>query len=327
MNNFDTKAQYSSAPIKVFPVLIALIFVLTFILSFIIAPFHVEGDQVHYSKAYEAIAGLDLVNGLSVYQTIIFTVEPVHFFIIWLFSSLGVEKNLLMATANALLAVLFAKFLRKKGASLLMVIWITFSCYYLHTLFFTLERTKFSFIFMLAYLLYKQRIWILASVFTHTLTLIPTTVNIFSQKLSRLKSNLPRDISKTSLPKMSKIIIAVAFLLLLYNVFSIHIFYKVSAYYNENLGNNYLEGWASLFLCGATLMSARDKRITLLFFLSLFVLSTLIGSSRINMIGYFAFLYFSNFQHQAFKLGSVVLGLYLQYKSFIYILNIYYNGG
>lgn len=310
-----------------FPALLALIFLLTFALSLIIAPFHVEGDQVHYSQAYTVIAGLGFEEALLVYKTIIYTDELVHFFIIWIFSSLGVEKNLLMASANSLLAVLFAKFLRQKGANLLMVVWITFSAYYLHTMFFTLERTKFAFIFMLIYLISQHRKWILMAVFTHTLTLIPLALNIISQKIFKPKSTQQRNMSGSSLPKIFKITVAVAFLLLLFDVFGVHLHDKFFAYYNENKNNDFFEGWSLLFLCGATLMTARDRRITLLFYLGLLVSAVLMGSSRINMIGYFAFLYFSNFQHQAFKLSVAVMGVYLLYKTWVYLANIYYFGG
>lgn len=326
MNICDSKVSRPALRVTVFQVLLALIFMLTFVISFIVAPFHVEGDQVHYSKAYKAIAGLGILEAQMVYKTIIYTTEPIHFFIIWIFSSLGVEKNLLMAFANAVLSVLFAKVLHQKGAGFLMVIWITFSCYYLYTMFFTLERTKFAFIFVLLYLLSGRRVWVLISIFTHNLMLIPVGLNILGHNLIAKTKNQKKNSYKYSL-KVLKIFVSAFILFLLYNSFSVHLYYKFLAYYHENLSNEYFEGWASLVLCGVTLMSARNKKIVILFYCGLLLLAFLMGSSRINMIGYFTFLYFSNFQHQAFKVSVVMFGLYLQYKTFLYLGNIYYFGG
>jgi hypothetical protein len=327
LNTLNTKAYSLRLPIILFQVLLVLIFTLTFVLSYVVAPFHVGGDQAHYVRAYSAMAGLGFVEALNEYPTIIHTAEPVHLLIIWFFSSLGVEKNVLMATANAFLAVLFAKFLRQKGAGFWMVVWITFSAYYLQTMFFTLERTKFAFIFMLLYLLTQRRWWILVAVFTHSMMLIPLALNLIGQKLFGPKPQWHLDPLRSYLIKIVQALLSIAFLLLLADNLGIHLYYKFLAYFNENLSNEAFEGWPLIALCCLTLMTSQNKRVTVLFYLGLLLLAMLMGSSRINMIGYFAYLYFSNFQHQAFKFSITMIGLYLLYKTVVYLANIYHFGG
>ncbi len=308
-------------------VFLVLMFFLTFIFSYVMAPFHVDGDQAHYIRAYAAVADLDLLEALAVYETIVHTAEPVHFLIIWIFSSIGVAKNVLMATANAILAVLFAKFLRQKTSNLLLILLITFSAYYLHTMFFTLERTKFAFIFMLLFLLTQRNWWLLLAVLTHSLMLIPLALNLIGQKLVEPRQKLRFNLLSWKWQKTVKGLVALALVLLIVNALGSHIYDKFLAYFNENLGNDSFEGFSLLVLLGLTLMTTQNKIIAVIFFLGLLFLAVLMGSSRINMIGYFTFLYLSNFQHQIFKFGFAIIGLYLLYKTWVYLQNIYYFGG
>jgi hypothetical protein len=327
VNSVNTKSSVQIPSVVLFKVLLTLIFILTFIFSYVMSQFYVEGDQIHYIRAYAAMDGLGFLEALNVYPTIIHTAELGHFLVIWVFSSIGIEKNMVMAAANALLAMLFAKFLRQKGGGLWMVAWITFSAYYLHTMFFTLERTKFAFIFMLLYLLSQKRWWLLFAVFTHSMMLIPMGLNLAGQKLFGQSHNLQAKPLSRHLLKLLQLLAGLAFLLLLFDSLGLHIYSKFSAYFYENLGNENFEGWPLIVLCLLTLLTTQNKRITLLFYFSLLLLAMLIGSSRVNMLGYFVYLYFSNFQHQSFRLSVFMIGLYLIYKTWVYLSNIYYFGG
>ncbi len=308
-------------------VLLPFIFALTFAFSYFTGQFQIEGDQVHYARAYAAMDGLDLIEALRVYPTIIHTAEPVHLLIIWVFSSIGIEKNTLMSVANALLAVLFAKFIhQKKGAGILMTIWITFSSYYLYTMFFTLERTKFAFIFILVFLLTQKRRWLLFAVFSHSLMLIPVALNLLGQRLFGQKSKLSFYPGKNQILKVVRTLVVIGFLTLLFSNLGEHIYYKFLTYSDEKSGSDSFEGLSLLLLCIFTLLTNKDKRAVLLFYLGLLLLAVLMGSSRINMIGYFAYLYFSNFRQQAFKFSSAMISAYLLYKTWDYLEIIYLYG-
>lgn len=311
-----------------FYVLLALISVMTLCFSYVMAPLHMEGDQAHYHRAYAAVAGLGLVEALREYPTIIHTEEFVHLLIIWVFSSIGVDKNILMAVANAVLGVLFAIFLRQKGASLWMVAWITFSCYYLHAVFFTLERTKFALIFVLLNLLTQRRWWLMVAVFTHSMVLIPIALNIAGEKLFGPKQKRHMNPFKSCLSKMGQVLFFLVLFIILIDVLGAHVYHKFSFYFDENFGNEFFGILPLVLLSVLTYVSAKERRGTkMFFFLGLMLFAMLMGSSRINMIGYFAYLYFSNFQHQAFKCSIAIIGLYLLYKTVVYLANIYYFGG
>jgi hypothetical protein len=307
--------------------LLAFIFLVTFVFSFILAPFHVEGDQVHYVHAYEAMAGLGIIDAFNKYQSIIFTAEPFHFFIIWLFSNLGVEKNLLMAFANALLAVLFAKYLRLKGSGFLLLIWIVFSTYYLHAMFFTLERTKFAFIFLLFFLLTFHRWWIFLAVLTHSMLLIPVALVAIGKKLFTVHQHAHNKLTKKYTYYLYNLLYAVVIIFIFFQILGIHLQYKFFAYFSKDASLGVFDLLPIVIFGAATFMTCKDKKNVLFFYSSLLVLSILLGGTRIDLIGFFGYLYFSNFSHQVFKFSIFVFGVYFLYLSWMYILNIYHYGG
>ncbi len=312
----------------IFGIFIWLMAVSTFAFSYFFAPYHHGGDQEHYIKAYEAMASLSFFNAFDEYPKIIHTAEPVHFLIIWTLSSFGLDKNIVMAFANSILVILFIKFLKKKGASLLMIVWITFSSYYLLTMFFTLERTKFAFIFILFYFLTKNFWWLAIASITHSLTLIPIVTTIAGKILFIRNNKISKSSYKTKFVFLSKIIVIIFFTFLIYDFLGTHLYNKFFTYYYENLiHQNFFDGLPLIMLCIITLITSANKRIVILFFMVLLILTILISGSRINMIGYFGFLYFSNIKHHTFKFSILLIGCYLFYKSLIYLNNIYYFGG
>lgn len=307
---------------------LVLIFGLTLAFSILVSPYHIEGDQVHYNRAYAELKGLSLADAFNSYQAIIFTAEPIHLMIVWLTSSLGFDKNMVMGFSNALLSCLFALYLRRKGAGIVMVFWLTFSAYYLHTMFFTLERAKFAFIFMLLSLITERKWLLLLAVFTHSMMLIPLILNKIGQKLFGVSSKLSVTPLNLSRRKIIPVLFSLALLIIVVDGLGIHIFDKFFLYVNDDLNNDRFGWWPLVPLCGLTLLTgSKNKKIVTFFFICLIVLAALVGSSRINLFGYFGFLYYSNFSSQFFRWGSAILGAYFIYKSWGYITNIYYYGG
>lgn len=328
MINFSRINQFISlfVQLSLFKLIVPLIFFVTYAYSYFLLPYHFDGDQVYYIKAYEEVADLKFADALDVYRQIIFTREPIHFFIIWVTSSLGFDKNTVMSFSNAILASLFALVLRRKGASIFWVLWITFSGYYLQTMFFTLERTKFAFIFLLMYLLTNRRWLLVVAVFTHVLMLIPLSLNLIAEKLY-VDSVAPKKSQSNSLIKICTLLVILFLGVVIINSLGTHIYDKYMFYYHFYEGTRVLEGLGSLLLCCLTILTCQNKRKVLIFYLGLMVLSMLLGSSRLNMLGFFGFLYFSNFKHQAFYVGALLLGCYFLNKSWTYATNIYYFGG
>lgn len=311
---------------NIFKAIVLIIFTITYAYSYFLLPYHVDGDQVYYIKAYEEVAGLEIIEALDVYRNIIFTHEPIHFFIIWTTSSLDADKNFVMSFANAILACLFATVLRHKGASIFFVLWMTFSAYYLQTMYFTLERTKFAFIFMLLYILTERRFLLVFAVFSHVLMLIPITLNLIGEKLYCALISSKKN-KNTYLIKAGTVIVSLILVGIIINSLGAHIYDKFTFYYNFYNGTRILEGLGSIFLCCLTLLTCQNKIKVLTYYFGLISLSMLVGSSRLNMLAFFGFLYFSNFKKEVFQIAALFLGCYYLHKSWVYASNIYNFGG
>lgn len=131
--------------------------VILFIFCAWFAKFHTAGDQVHYRDAYEALVGLDIFTGLSTYRSIIFSGEPVHFFVIWCASNLGLNRDLFWAFIDTAIAFLAIRWLGLKGFGIWISLLVVGTNYYLYTFFFTLEKLKVAFFFLLLFLNSRKR--------------------------------------------------------------------------------------------------------------------------------------------------------------------------
>lgn len=304
----------------------ALIIAATFTFSLYLAPYHTGGDQEHYSNAYSAMQGLSLIDAYELYPTIIHTVEPAHFFIIWMFSSIGVEKNVLMAVANSLLATLFFSALRIKGNPLPLALLLLFSNYYLMTMFFTLERTKFAFIFFLIYLQNKRLKYIALAIFSHILVLIPIVSHFLANYLATPKesSSLKKESSALKWLKMTALL---AVLFYIFDFFGAHISDKFAAYAQEKQLTNTVDGWQIFLILAFTFLSSNSKKVPLIYFVILLALTSQIGGARVNMLAYFGFLFYSSPSNKNYKFFAFLLAIYFSYKCYIYADVIVNLGG
>lgn len=306
-----------------FYILLLGILIITFILSIYVSPFHIHGDQEHYTEAYYSINNLPITEGWLVYKNIIYTSEPIHFFIVWLFSSLGFEKNVIMAFFNCLLAILFAKFLLKKKYNILLIFLIYFSNYYLFTMFFTLERTKFAFIFLLAALLTNKKIFLLLSVFTHSIMLFPIFGFLSSKYLNFIsinKNNLLSNADKAT----SKIKIAgfILFCSLIYVYLGDHLISKFNSY--AFIG---FEIYQIIIIFFLTIISASNKSEVFIFYFFIMISIIILGGDRLNMLGYFAFLYYRDSPLSRYKYLIFIPISYFFIKTILYLNMIITTGG
>jgi hypothetical protein len=304
-----------------------------FILSYIIAPFHVEGDQVHYTNAYDQMKGLNFLEALSVYRILIYSFEPIHFVIVWVFANLGFDKIFVMAILNGLLSFLFFNFIYNKSKNYFLSVVIFFSNYYLYTMFFTLEKLKVAAIFILIALIYDKKLYGFFSIFSHLQMVILLLAYRISKILSSFKIN---EIKKTFSRKI--IINGLGFVILsflAFNFFELYITEKLNFYIENNEANR---GFFSIipvfFTYGATLLCADNKKIDITIFFAILASAVyIIGGDRINMFAYFGFLYFSSYQTNLLirkVFLSVILFFfvfYYGYKSYSYLTMVVFYGG
>ena len=138
-----------------------------FLLSFIVSPYHFNGDQVHYQKVYSALKETDIWTGRQIYLYNISSYEYVHFLVVWVSSNLNFNKTIVMSVMNALLTALFTQFLLRKTENRVLVFALVVTNVYIYTMFFTLEKLKFGFIFLLLAINFRKQLWLIFSSFAH----------------------------------------------------------------------------------------------------------------------------------------------------------------
>ena len=106
-----------------------------------------------------------------------------------------------------------------------------------------------------------------------------------------------------------------------------HVIYKFKAYLVMYEGIRIFEIWKLAIFYIVTWLTCSNKNNVFFYFFSLMILAILVGDSRINMLGYFGFLYFANFKDRNFMYIIFPFILYFFFKSCYYIYSRYYFGG
>lgn len=321
-----TRNDMSSNPLKAGAILRActrtLVVFLVFAGSLYIGPFYVLGDQVHYRKVYENLAGLSLVDGYIYYNSALDSLEFVHFFLSWL-ASRFLDKDLFIAIANASLAWVAFELFQKWKASIFITALLVLTNYYLIAMYFSAERLKFGFIFLGLSFLYidKVRCFYVFSFFSliaHAQTLIvyfSLFFRVFSSQLNKVVLS----------GRISKIFLIVIVLLLVpVALMSGQLISKFNSYYDGLRGVSELARVFVFLLL--TLYYAREKVEALLIFIPLVFTVMLVGGDRVNVLAYFVFLYYALPVNKGFNVGVLLTSLYFTFGSFEYVSNIFEYG-
>lgn len=312
--------------------LIVAIAIPMFWISVIIAPYHVHGDQVHYTKAYNAMRDLDLADAFHAYRRIIFSFEPIHFFVSWVFSNLGFDKTFVMAALNGLLAALFGRFLLGRTKSYFIVVMLVFSNPYLYATFFTLEKLKVSMIFLLLFLNYRVKLFGILAVFAHLQVGLLMGIYLASRYLSRLRFSAFRKLlhSRNILRIVISALIAVGGALMFYD----YAFKKIIFYMSREGVGSLLALVPTLVIFILTFITTNQSRKEVAwYFTILAAVIFFIGGDRVNMFVFFGFLYFTSYRLHTSINGMVFLSaillsaVYLGYKSYRYLDMVVNTGG
>lgn len=307
-------------------ILILSVFVVGTFYSYLISGFYISGDQEWYFKAYESISGKNFIDALNSYQKVLDTSELMHFFLTWIVSSLNVSKNVFMSFSNGVLAGLLTCLLLRNGLSPFLALSVIFSSYYLNVLFFDLERLKFAFIFLLAYLIYP-RLWLLGSaVFSHALTVIPIMLGLPWKYVFLKNGLLKKQGYSWVIPKWKLAFFFGTLFFLVVSLLWDHIAYRVTYYYKPFEFSSLSDICRLGIFYGLTMLTSRQKIKASSFFVGLMILAILFGDSRLNMLGYFGFLYYSNFRNKLFPVIIFPVILYFLFKSTVYIWKLYLFG-
>ena len=302
------------------------IFFFIFVFTYFFSKYYVDGDQLGYNNAYEAVNGLDLSDAFISYQFYITSSEPIHFFVIWIFSNLNIDKNLIMAFFNACLACIIGRILILKNVNLFLIFVLLTTNYYLYGLYFAAERLKISFLLLFLAVLYinNKRIRIplvLISILTHIQILILILSFIFSYFFKSF--SIPK---KFSLIFKNKNYIVLAFLFFPIFYLKDHILYKFNSYSNITSSSFINNIWQPVIFAILAYLYSNEKKSTILVFSIIILCSNLVGPTRITMMAYIVFLFYSLNYNRGLSYVVILTTIYFSLKSIIFIYNVLNNG-
>lgn len=300
----------------------------SFIFSLFIGNLYVDGDQIYYTEAYRLVKGLDLVEGFFLYRSQISSEEPIHFFIIWIFSNIGVEKNLLMSLMNAFLILVITRILLIWKVNRFIIFSTIVTNFYILVLFFSAERLKFSIIFILLSILIINKkktslFFAILSVLTHT----QTSLLIIASSFGNFMSNI-LNINKSFFLNLNfwKLIFIIFFGVTLF-LLKEHLSSKFSSYSDISKSKSFIENaWQSIIFLLFSLWYSKRRVATFFLFTIIILSASLVGSDRITILAYFFFMSYALRINRGFNLGVVLSIIYFGFKSTIFLSNIFQFG-
>ena len=287
---------------------------LVFVFSIYLFPYYIAGDQEHYRYVYYELSNISIKDGYIFYNENLSSYEFVHFLIVWLFSGFF-EKDILMSFFNAFLSLSVINFMRQRNVSFFIVAIVILSNYYLFVNYFSAERLKFGLIFFFLSLSCSSKVnrslFALVTVFSHVQFII-----IYASLLANsFIKGLLRFIALGKIPKYALFSLFLIFCLFFF--LREQIVSKFLAYYSAGSIANIYKLLVFYFL---SLFYSQDKKKVLLSFLPLIFVAYFIGDSRINMFGYFIFMYYALQVNRGFNLGVIFTSAYFSYKTYVFCL-------
>jgi len=302
---------------------------LAIIITILIAPYNINGDQKSYIYTYEALkdyAGT-IFGARQIYISNLSGFEITHFIYIYIMASIGIEKIYSMAIANGLLAYIASTILLKKfRINIFISLLLIFTNYYTYSLFFTLERLKFCVIaLLLAFYVNKNKryFFLFIAVLSHLQSVI--IIIIF-----RINEYIRNKTSKNINNNLKNLIYKdIVFFALIIIVFNSYIISKISAYIPNSIEELNYYSFAKVFVIGAaSYYFAIDKKYVITVYSLLIIPSLLTEPQRFMMFGFAFFLYFVLKSNKKYKFQVIgISALYYAVSTIEYLSMIIQYGG
>jgi len=294
---------------------------LVFMLSLIVSPFYTEGDQKAYRAVYDELANLELIEGFIFYTSKVSSQELVHFFLVWILSPV-INKDIFIAFSNAILAYISMSLLQKLKAPVFISLVLLLTNYYIYVLYFAAERLKFGFIFLFLSMLYvdkHKRFYGIAflAIISHVQIIIAyasIVLNIVSKEITEL-------IRRGRLPKSLFFIILLLFILPFF--IGDQFLIKFEAYYRSRDFHELVRIFIFFFL---SLFYSKKKSQVFIIFFPLIILVLLVGGDRVNLYGYFVFLYYALQINREWNIGLIGTSIYYAYSTIVFLYKIFVYG-
>lgn len=301
---------------------------LVLLLSLLIMPFYTEGDQSGYRKVYETLPDFGLTEGFLFYSRSLNSKEFVHFFLSWV-ASRFVGKDLFIAFSNAILAYAAMSLFLKWKASVTIAFLLILTNFYFLVLYFAAERLKFAFIFLVLSIIYIDRIKRFFGIATLAIISHVSVMIVYGSILFNFLVGQILKLFRTG--KVSK---SGLFLLFLVSFLSIPPLLLVSDQFIFKLQGMYIvRDFADLTelarIFGFLLLAlwySKKKSETIIMFIPIVIAVFLIGGYRVNLFGYFVFLYYGLQFRGGWNFGVLGTSAYFSYSSIDFLVNVIQHG-
>lgn len=297
-----------------------LLLLVVFAISMLIGGLYTGGDQISYTKVYESIGSMGLVDAFSYYTFNLGSIELIHFIFIWSLSHY-LPKVLLFSIINTILAGLIVRLFDSLRVNFLVTSVFLLTNFYLYVLFFAAERLKFGFILLVLGLSMqagkKLKIPVILMSFTaHFQMILVVFPKVFEMVVNRLVGVVK--VQKFNL----RILLLIIPPLLMFPSFPEYLIRKVQAY--ESTGSVFDYTRVSLFLLLSLwyIPNRKGKRYAFMMFLVLYISVYFFGDARVNMIAYIYFLMFALGYRNGINIGILITSIYFFVKTIIFVNNI-----
>lgn len=296
------------------------------LMSLVIAPYYVHGDQGAYHRAYDAVRGLSIKDGYDSYVFVVTGKEFIHFFIIWLASGWGIEKNLIMAVSNSVLAYFVMRLLGKWRASVFVAVSLVLTNFYMFVMYFAAERLKFGFIFLALSMLYLGQnksfyASAMLAIVSHTQMLL-LYAGIFFTRLAMSASRFFRTFQFS----VKNVTIPLLLIGPIVYIFSEYLYVKLGNYNLLSTQFATIDYTRATFFLILSLWYSKNKKETLLLFIPIMVAISIVGEGRVNMMAYFIFLYYGIQYKRGLNIGVLGTAVYFAFKAYIFVVDIIKEG-
>lgn len=287
---------------------------IVFVLSMIVSPFYIYGDQEFYRLVYDVIPHLNFADAAYFYQRTLSSNEMVHFSLVYFLGGL-MSKELMMSVLNFLLAFASFRLLVALGAYKSIAVFIVLTNFYLWILYMHAERLKVACILMFfAWVMFDKRFRFVVLSALGLLAHVSTIIILISTLLVYARDEIKQFFTGLRLNKV--FFVAVPLMAVVLVVSLTQLYSKFLAYTEDADMMTAGQALRMLVFFGMSLLYAKKKSNVVIVYAFLMSMVVLFSGDRINMFGYLVFLFFSVHHRGGFNVGVLLTSLYFMTTTF-----------
>jgi hypothetical protein len=282
-------------------------------LTYALSDFYYLGDQQHYRHAYDVVGRYGIVDGFYIYWLITGSKEFIHYLFVWVFSSFA-DKIIFNTLLNAALAYAVTILLIRRGGHYLIVLLLVATNYYMFALYFSHERLKLAGIFISYSLIISSTVYsglfAIISILTHVQSFLFYVGHVFKYFFGVLGKLIAK--GKISIYVLLAVTVGGVASIVLFG----HVASKLTHYYQirDPLEIAKLGIFASL-----TFYYTKNLKETLYMFIPLILAALFVGAERINIVGYFIFIYFAIEYKKGLNAGVLATSVYFLITGILFV--------